>query len=194
MSDTYAIGWLAVPTLWLGAVALVALGWIALGRICSSRERNACQAALVLCTLGMSIGLAIDAHEGRLAMLDALCRSGERNPVYWLQLHWRQLPAMHGGMLTGNLLTLLLPLSHAGAAYRSLPRRLLCGVFMLAGMSLGALAHVLVGNETTGPSIMTALMIAGMTWGTVLGIVTLEYRSDPPHAYGGIIGASRQST
>jgi hypothetical protein len=96
----------------------------------------------------MSIGLAIDAHEGRLALLDTLCRSGTRGPLYWIGIHWQQLPAMHDGMLAGSLLTL---------AYRPELRNLGCCAFMAAGMALGSLVHT--------PSIMLASMLVGMTCG-----------------------------
>jgi hypothetical protein len=132
----------------LAAVALIAAAWVALTRICPNQDRHSCQAALLLCTLGMSIGLAIDAHEGRLALLDTLCRSGTRGPLYWIGIHWQQLPAMHDGMLAGSLLTL---------AYRPELRNLGCCAFMAAGMALGSLVHT--------PSIMLASMLFGMTCG-----------------------------
>jgi len=141
----------------VAAGALIALGWIALGAICSHREGNSCRLALSLCVLGMSIGLAIDAHAGRVAMLDALCIAGERSPLYWVELHWQQLPAMHAGMIATSLFRL---------PHRSLLGSLVCCAFMVAGMTLGSLAHT--------PASMLALMTAGMTWGAVARRLLLQ--------------------
>ena len=138
--------------------ALIALGWIALGGI--YREGNSCRLALALCVLGMSIGLAIDAHAGRVAMLDALCIGGERSPLYWVELHWQQLPAMHAGMIATSLFRL---------PHRSLLGSLVCCAFMVAGMTLGSLAHT--------PASMLALMTAGMTWGAVARRLLLQVLS-----------------
>jgi hypothetical protein len=180
---------IAHSIIWLVAAALIALGWMALGRICAHCDRSSCQAALVLCALGMTVGLAIDANEGRLAMLDALCLAGQRSQIYWIQLHWQQLPAMHAGMLAGALIALPLPLNAGYAAPAPLSlllRGFICCVCMLAGMSLGVLTHALVASDALSTSIMVALMIVGMTWGTVLGIVTaspfLEH-SRPPKPF-----------
>ena len=154
MTDAYPIGSVAAvgsPTIlivWASAAALVAPALPALRRMYPNQDRHSCQTALVLCTLGMSIGLTIDAHEGRLAMLDALCRSGTRSPLYWIGLHWQQLPAMHDGMLAGSLLTL---------TRRHALKSLGCCAFMAAGMTLGSLVHT--------PSLMLASMLAGMTLG-----------------------------
>jgi hypothetical protein len=172
-SATHAV-WPALPVAWLAAAAFIALGWIALNRICPTRERNACQASLLLCTLGMSIGLAIDARDGHLAMLDALCRSGAINPLYWIQLHWQQLPAMHAGMLIGSLLTPALTLGRSATTRHSVLRRLVCCALMLTGMAAGTAAHGmlgggLLGNSALSLSTMIPLMIVGMTWGTLVG-------------------------
>ncbi len=142
------IGSLTLLIVWVSAAALLPPALLALRRICPNQDRHSCQVALFLCTLGMLIGLAIDAHEGRLAMLDALCRSGTRSPLYWIGIHWQQLPAMHDGMLAGSVLTLM---------HRPAPKNLGCCAFMAAGMALGSLVHT--------PSIMLASMFAGMTLG-----------------------------
>jgi hypothetical protein len=110
----------------------------------------------------MSIGLAVDAHAGRVAMLAALCIGGERSPLYLFELHWQQLPAMHAGMIATCLL---------GLAHRSVLGSLVCCAFMVAGMTLGSLAHT--------PACMLALMIAGMTWGAVARRLLLQVQVYP---------------
>ncbi|HEY0340983.1 MAG TPA: hypothetical protein VGC34_09275 [Steroidobacteraceae bacterium] len=125
-------------------------------------DRNSCQTALLLCALGMSIGLVVDAHEGRLAILDALCRSGARSPLYWIGIHWQQLPAMHAGMLAGSLITLTL---HPAL------RNLGCCAFMAAGMTLGSLVHT--------PLVMFASMLVGMTCGHAAASKILTHPSTP---------------
>ena len=78
-------------------IVLLASGWILLARTCRHDDLRACQTGLLFCTIGMAAGLAIDALNGRLAMLEALCLSGSHAPLRVVSLHWQQLPALHGG-------------------------------------------------------------------------------------------------
>ncbi len=48
---------------------------------------------LLICTLGMLSGLAIDLWTGRVAMLATLCLQGRRGLPYWEMMHWTGLPA-----------------------------------------------------------------------------------------------------
>jgi hypothetical protein len=112
----------------------------------------------------MTVGLVVDASTGRLATLDALCLTGQRGPMQWIWLHWQQLPTMHAGMVLGSFL----------AVPHTPLRGLVCCAFMLAGMSLGALAHGLAGTGILSIAVMAAIMTAGMTWGTVLGSAAIR--------------------
>lgn len=160
----------------VSSIALLALGWRALTRICPHRDSVACRSGLLLCAFGMAAGLGVDALQGRLALLDALCVSGKRGLVTLMALHWQQLPGMRAGMLLGALFTVSVRLSRArsGPAPCSWPyvcaRGALCCTLMLAGMSLGALGHYAAGTDTPSAAVMLALMTVGMTWGTVFGV------------------------
>lgn len=125
-------------------------------------HRDPCRGALLFCTLGMFLGLVVDVHEGRLAVLDALCRGGARSPLYWIGIHWQQLPAMHAGMLGGSLVTLT---RHPAI------RNIGCCAFMAAGMALGSLVHT--------PLAMFASMLFGMTCGHEAARKLLTHRSSP---------------
>jgi ABC-type uncharacterized transport system permease subunit len=64
---------------------------------------------------------------------------------------------MHAGMIATSLFRL---------PHRSLLGSLVCCAFMVAGMTLGSLAHA--------PASMLALMTAGMTWGAVARRLLLQ--------------------
>jgi hypothetical protein len=115
---------------------------------------------------GMLAGLEVDDYAGRVAPLAALCLGGSRTALYWMQLHWRQLPAMHAGMLLSTFLALpvcnLLG-AHNGSNDRSLNllRSSICISLMLIGMECGALVFQLL----FGGALPLSAMIAGMALG-----------------------------
>ncbi len=126
----------------------------------------------------MLCGLAVDSAEGRLATFAALCVSGDRSPLYWMQLHWQQLPAMNTGMAVGMLIGSLLavPFSQIQrGAFREarckLIQSLVCLPVHARGMSLGSLAHGIVGVGTSSASLMTAIMVIAMILGMTLGTI-----------------------
>ncbi len=117
-------------------------------------------------TVGMLLGLCLDARRGGLLQLTSWCGLGDGAPWQSLRLHWLQLPAMHAGMLLGSLCAL--PLAHYIAAR---PRAwktdvacsLACCACMAAGMDIAAISCSRAGG--IGANAMWWLMFAGMLAG-----------------------------
>jgi hypothetical protein len=105
--------------------------------VIGSEGRASCNAwVAIACLAGMLVGLAIDAGNGRLVSLGAICSFGSRNPVDSIRLHWSELPAMHAGMSVVML----------GALPLGLLRTVRCYGLMLVGMQAGqTLSTMIVG-------------------------------------------------
>ena len=151
--------------------------------------------------LAMAAGLAIDAQQGGLALMGALCASRPADPagllalVYW---HGWLLPCMHLGMLAAivlNCLALELDLIRSGLvraartdqlrltdqidparpqpAWPLRARWLASQLAMLAGMDAGALLpHLLAGPAGATTGAAALLMMAtGMSAGMAVAMM-----------------------
>lgn len=152
---------------------LIVAGWRALAELCRVLDRSSTLTMLHLCAIGMLAGFIIDTRDGRFALLAALCTNGDRSLLYWMQLHWNQLPAMHVGMVIGSLLAMpIAPI--ARLELRDLLMEALkiisCIGLMLAGMNLGMLALQVVSGRTQSSYVMLAGMGLGMVWSLALSV------------------------
>jgi len=118
---------------------------MAAGRIAAAIEAPSWQpptrTMLLLGLAGMLAGLWLDAGRLGLAWLEVWCGQGEAWTWTSIRLHWRELPAMHAGMLLGGLAAS--PWWRAAHRdVRPLPAalgcHLWCGVGMAWGMDAGA--------------------------------------------------------
>lgn len=131
-----------------------------------------------VCSLGMLAGLWIDSLAGRLVTLSALCTSGDRDLLYWMLMHYKQLPAMHMGMLVATLLTVPLHQQTGRGltgAFSLLLHAGICLGLMWLGMTAGALAI----HRAEDGALSVAATLGGMEAGMLLG---LQF---------GIVGAGR---
>lgn len=131
---------------------------------------------------GMLLGLLWDLADAGPARLGNLClQSSSLSTWQSFVLHVRYLPGMHIGMLLGGLLaipSLRLLRSHCGRYLCSLLlQNLMCSLWMLLGMTLGAvwLVRLQLALGTASLSAMLGGMFVGMTWGMVLSVAL--YRS-----------------
>jgi hypothetical protein len=117
---------------------------------------------------GMAIGLSIDCRSVSPAALASLCASG--GGLSTLIRHLALLPATNIGMALGMLAALALATPLGGGA---LCRGVACYALMLAGMSLGGCAGVVLCQQA---DIVWAapLMLAAMTLGMTAGMMVAE--------------------
>jgi|GEM_PF-3290149 len=152
---------------------LNALGLRTFGAPSGGRESLSHLAMTLACSLGMLAGLSIDALEGRLATFSALCITGDRDLLYWMQMHYQQLPAMHLGMLVAMLVAI--PSQRTSRGLAGMPALLLknigCLGTMWLGMTVGALALHPAEGDAASVAMMLGGMAAGMLFGLQLGIV-----------------------
>ncbi len=123
------------------------------------------------CTLGMLAGLGVDSHGGRIAVLGSLCATGVASPFNLIQFHWRELPAMHVGMILGVLAAI------PGWDYRSkrvLRIQLLRTLFCYSSMLIGMEAGMLIVLEVFGPYQTVAGILLGMMTGMTCGLISSE--------------------
>ena len=113
----------------------------------------------------MALGLLLDLQGPGLDILSSLCRT-DAGPdlLATLRLHWMWLPAMHVGMVA-------LPLGWAARHCRAMPllRQLACSVWMMIGMTGGALVAGMLPGWPAGPVGMLIMMCAGMACGMLVG-------------------------
>jgi hypothetical protein len=186
-----AIAWGAL------GVVLVLGGLLALARLRPARGGlTSPQWMLLLGTLGMGGGMALDAHFGGLETLAALC-AGPADLGSMLALHLRQLPLAHLGMVAGGLVVVpLMPRLRRGCRRQlcaQLGQNLLCSSWMVVGMAAGSLVFLQLAGwagAVREPAAVLAGMAAGMVWGMVASVslvqalIRLSYGA-PPAARGG---------
>ena len=150
----------------------VALGWMRPARV----GYTAPQVMLLLGAAGMVAGLALDERTGGFRALASLCQAGSAGFVRTLRLHIELLPATHVGMVVGGLATVPLLRGLRRGCRRQfcarLAQNLACSVWMIAGMSAGALGFLNLAARAGGrnPTAMLGGMFAGMVWGMVASV------------------------
>lgn len=165
----------------LGA-ALILAGLLALARLRPGRGGlNSPQWMLLLGTVGMLLGLALDTwHTGGLRTLSALC-TGPLDLSAMVLLHLQQLPVAHAGMVGGGLVVLpLMPRLRRGCRRQlcaQLGQNLVCSAWMVVGMAAGSLLFLeLAGwvQAVRDPLSLFAGMLAGMVWGMVASVTLVQ--------------------
>jgi len=162
-------------------IALILAGLALLARLRPARGAlTAPQWMLLLGALGMVGGLALDARDGGLTTLAALC-SGPSDLAGMLRLHLTQLPLAHLGMVAGGLVVVpLMPRIRRGCRRQlcaQLGQNLLCSTWMVVGMAAGTLLFLeLAGwaGAVREPVAVLAGMFAGMVWGMVASVALVQ--------------------
>lgn len=175
----------ALAALLAATLALVAAGCATLA--CLRPQRAGLSPPHVMLSLGfggMLAGLAVDVAHAGPQQLDALCSASAALPTWLeaLRLHAAFLPAMHAGMLAGGLLAIpslrLLRPGCARALCARVGQNALCSVWMLLGMTGGALAmqRWLPSGDTASSALPTMLggMFVGMTWGMAASVALVR--------------------
>ena len=161
------VAW-TVLALAMGAAAALALAWLRPPRAGMTSPLW----MLLLSTGGMLAGLWLDARDGGLARLAALCAASPPDPASVLAWHWVELPLAHLGMVLGGLAVIpLMPLLRPACRRQfcaSLGQNLACSAWMLLGMAAGTLALADLADE---PAPLLAGMLAGMAWGMVVSVL-----------------------
>ena len=176
VSDDHATPWAGVT------VASIICGFAALGWLRSARVGiTAPQVMLLLGALGMVGGLWFDARSGGFAALASLCLTSPGDFFATLSLHWRQLPAMHLGMIAGGFATVPLMRTLRQHCRRQfcaqLAQNLACSAWMVAGMAIGTIAFIHLAALTggRGSAAMLGGMFSGMVWGMVVSVAMYRF-------------------
>jgi len=163
--------WLAV-TAFSVLTGFVALGWLRPARV----GITAPQAMMLLGTLGMLAGLAIDVHNAGLAAIASMCAASAPDFLSVARLHLEWLPAMHLGMLAGGLGALAwLRRVRPGCRRQFCARfvqNIACSGWMMIGMVAGVILYYRLAAwvGSAGVPAMLGGMIGGMVWGMVVSV------------------------
>jgi hypothetical protein len=169
----------ASDLVWLALTAVSVLtGFAALGWLRPARVGvTAPQAMMLLGTLGMLGGLAIDAHNSGLAAIATMCAASAPDFLAVAKLHLTWLPAMHLGMAAGGLGALAWLRRVRPGCRRQFCARLVqniaCSGWMMLGMVAGVMAYYRVAawiGTVGGVPQMLGGMIGGMVWGMVVSV------------------------
>lgn len=164
--------WLAV-TAFSVLSGFAALGWLRPARV----GITAPQAMMLLGTLGMLGGLAIDTQRIGLVAIAWMCQAQAPDFFTLLRLHLEWLPAMHLGMVLGGLGALVwLRRTRPGCRRQFCARfvqNLACSGWMMAGMVAGVMLYYRLAawlGTSGGVPEMLGGMIGGMVWGMVVSV------------------------
>lgn len=163
--------WLAV-TAFSVLTGFAALGWLRPARV----GITAPQAMMLLGTLGMLAGLAIDVHNAGLAAIASMCAASAPDFLAVARLHLEWLPAMHLGMLAGGLGALAwLRRVRPGCRRQFCARfvqNIACSGWMMIGMVAGVILYYRLAAwvGSAGVPAMLGGMIGGMVWGMVVSV------------------------
>lgn len=163
--------WLAV-TAFSVLTGFVALGWLRPARV----GITAPQAMMLLGTLGMLGGLAIDVQRAGLDAIASMCAASAPDFLAIARLHLEWLPAMHVGMVAGGLGALVWLRRVRPGCRRQFCARFLqniaCSGWMIVGMIAGVLLYYRLAAwfGGLGVSAMLGGMIGGMVWGMVVSV------------------------
>jgi len=164
--------------IWLGATAVSVLtGFVALGWLRPARVGiTAPQAMMLLGTLGMLGGLAIDVHGAGLAAIASMCLASGPDFLAVARLHLEWLPAMHIGMIAGGLGALVWLRRVRPGCRRQFCARFMqnvaCSGWMMIGMVAGVILYYRLAAwfGSAGVPAMLGGMIGGMVWGMVVSV------------------------
>ena len=163
--------WLAV-TAFSVLSGFVALGWLRVTRV----GITAPQAMMLLATLGMLGGLALDVQRAGLAAIASMCATSAPDFLAVARLHFEWLPAMHVGMVAGGLGALVwLRRLRPGCRRQFCARfaqNIACSGWMIVGMVAGVVLYYRLATwfGTAGVPAMLGGMIGGMVWGMVVSV------------------------
>jgi hypothetical protein len=163
---------------WLAATAFSVLtGFVALGWLRPARVGiTAPQAMMVLGTLGMLAGLALDVQRAGLAAIASMCATSAPDFLAVARLHLEWLPAMHVGMVVGGLGALVwLRRVRPGCRRQFCARfvqNITCSAWMIVGMAAGVVVYYRLAAwlGSAGVPAMLGGMIGGMVWGMVVSV------------------------
>ena len=171
LTETRQLIWLAV-TAFSVLTGFVALGWLRPARV----GITAPQAMMLLGTLGMLGGLAIDVHRAGLEAIASMCAASAPDFLAVAQLHLQWLPAMHVGMVAGGLGALGW-LRHVRPGCRRqfcarFVQNIACSGWMMIGMVAGVMLYYRLAAwfGSAGVPAMLGGMIGGMVWGMVVSV------------------------
>ena len=171
LTETRQLIWLAV-TAFSVLTGFVALGWLRPARV----GITAPQAMMLLGTLGMLGGLAIDVHRAGLEAIASMCAASAPDFLAVAQLHLQWLPAMHVGMVAGGLGALAW-LRHVRPGCRRqfcarFVQNIACSGWMMIGMVAGVMLYYRLAAwfGSAGVPAMLGGMIGGMVWGMVVSV------------------------
>jgi hypothetical protein len=164
--------------IWLGVTAISVLtGFVALGWLRPARVGiTAPQAMMLLGTIGMLGGLALDVHRAGLAAIASMCASSGPDFLAVARLHLEWLPAMHIGMLAGGLGALVWLRRVRPGCKRQFCARFMqnitCSAWMMVGMVAGVILYYRLAAwfGSAGVPAMLGGMIGGMVWGMVVSV------------------------
>lgn len=163
---------------WLGVTAFSVLtGFVALGWLRPARVGiTAPQAMMLLGTLGMLGGLALDVQRAGLDAIASMCAASAPDFLAVARLHLEWLPAMHVGMVAGGLGALVWLRRARPGCRRQFCARFLqniaCSGWMIVGMVAGVVLYYRLAAwfGGIGVSAMLGGMIGGMVWGMVVSV------------------------
>ena len=164
--------WLAI-TAFSVLTGFAALGWLRPTRV----GITAPQAMMLLGTLGMLGGLAIDAHRSGLVAIATLCAAHAPDFLALAKLHLEWLPAMHVGMVAGGMGALAWLRRTRPGCRRQFCARFLqniaCSGWMMVGMVVGVMVYYRIAAWIGSVGSVTEMlggMIGGMVWGMVVSV------------------------
>ncbi len=163
---------------WLGVTAISVLtGFAALGWLRPARVGiTAPQAMMLLGTVGMLAGLALDVQRAGLEAIVSMCAASGPDFLAVAQLHLAWLPAMHVGMVAGGLGALVWLRKVRPHCRRQFCARfaqnLACSAWMMIGMVAGVILYYRLAAwfGAAGVPAMLGGMIGGMVWGMVVSV------------------------
>jgi hypothetical protein len=171
LQQTHELVWLAV-TAFSVLTGFVALGWLRPARV----GITAPQAMMLLGTLGMLGGLAIDVQRAGLMAIASMCAASAPDFLAVARLHLEWLPAMHVGMVAGGLGALAWLRRVRPGCRRQFCARFLqnitCSGWMIVGMVAGVVLYYRLAAwfGSMGVPAMLGGMIGGMVWGMVVSV------------------------
>ncbi|MDH4190325.1 MAG: hypothetical protein OEW21_08985, partial [Betaproteobacteria bacterium] len=135
------------------------------------------QAMMLLGTLGMLGGLALDVRHAGLEAIAAMCAQQSPDFLTVARIHLEWLPAMHLGMVAGGLGALAwLRRIRPGCRRQFCARfaqNIACSAWMIVGMFAGVVVYYQIAAwlGSGGVPAMLGGMIGGMVWGMVVSIL-----------------------
>ena len=171
LREASELPWLAL-TAFSVLSGFVALGWLRPARV----GITAPQAMMLLGTLGMLAGLALDVQRAGLEAIASMCAAQAPDFLAVARLHLEWLPAMHLGMVAGGLGALAWLRRVRPGCRRQFCARFVqnvaCSGWMIVGMVAGVVLYYQLAAwfGAVGVPAMLGGMIGGMVWGMVVSV------------------------